>query len=154
MPSRFTNYWLDTAGNTGANYGVTVIPANNVLCRVEVRTAITFAAQTTTYPNPGFIPSPFSGLQLLVNGSTLLNLPASIGDNRWLTVEAPVSQDIGVTWSPSTADVATDIAGGLTTTWAGQLVMIDDMVLAFTTGSMGGSPPNWMLAGTMQYRLA
>jgi hypothetical protein len=154
MPSRFTNYWFDTAGNTGANYGVTVIPANNVLCRVEVKTTLSFAAQETTYPNPGFIPSPFSGLQLLDNGSTLLNLPADLGDNRWLTVEAPAPAPYVVAWSPSTADVAVDIAGGLTAVWKGQVKMIVDMVLAFTTGSMGGTPPDWMLAGTMQYWLA
>ena len=154
MPSRFTNYWFDSAGNTGANYGVTVIPAGKKLCRVEVHTALTFAAQETSYPNPGFIPSPFYGLQLLDNPSTLLNLPADLGDNRWLTVEAPSPDDLAVSWSPSTADVATDIAGGLTCTWAGQVSMIVDMLLAFTTGSMGGTPPDWKLAGTMQYWLA
>lgn len=154
MPSRFTNYWFDTAGNTGANYGVTVIPAGNKLCRVEIKTAISFAAQETTYPNPGFEASVFYGLQLLDNPSTLLNLPADLSDNRWLTVEAPAPEAYVAAWSPSTADVAVDVAGGLTCTWAGQVSMIVDMLLAFTTGSMGGTPPDWKLAGTMQYWLA
>lgn len=154
MPSRLTSYWLDTVGNNGANYGVTEIPANNVLCRVEVKAALTFAAQETTYPDPGFVASPFYGIQLLVNGSTLLDLPAGISDNRWLTVEAPPAEDLAVAWSPSTADVAAIVAGGIHCVWAGQVVMIDDMVLAFTTGSLGGIPPQWLVSGTMQTWIA
>ena len=150
MTDRLTTYWYDTVANTGANYGPISIPVNNVLTKITVKTAITFPIATTTYTGTQFTADTMSGLQLLVSGSTLLNLPADISDNRWLTVQGIDPGSFTASWAPDTDTAGVGVGGGITLTWRGQLVMIDDMVLAYTTGTLGASAPGWFMYGAME----
>jgi hypothetical protein len=155
MPSRYTNYWFDTAPVTSANYGVTNIPSGNALMRVEIRAVISFPSEVLTQPNTGFESHVITGLQLLEYPSSLLDLPTDIGDPGWLTVEHPLTDVIAaITWSPSTADAAFENAGYISMVWAGNLQLAEEMTLAWTTGILGGTPSGWRNYGTMQYWLA
>lgn len=149
MPSRSTTYWYDTVANNGASYGTQIFGSGNILCRVEVKTAITFPIATTTDTGTQFTADTMVGIQFLINGSSLLTLPADITDQRWLTVDGVDPGSFTATWSPSSDTAAVGVGGGITTVWAGQLPMIDDMELAFTTGTLGASSDGWFLYGAM-----
>lgn len=150
MPTRFTEYWQDGAANIGANYAVTTIGAGQVLTSVSVRAAITFPIATTTDTGEQFTANTMIGIQLLINGSTLLALPADITDTRWLTVQGTDPSSVAATWAPSTATAAVGSGSNLTLKWRGQLVMQDEMVLAVTTGNLGSSAPEWFTYGAME----
>jgi hypothetical protein len=150
MPTRFTEYWQDGAANIGANYAVTTIGAGQVLTRVTVRAAITFPIATTTDTGEQFTANTMMGLQLLINGSSLLTLPADITDSRWLTVQTTDPSSVAATWAPSSDTAAVGSGSNLTLRWAGQIVMQEEMVFALTTGNLGSSTPAWFLYGGLE----
>jgi hypothetical protein len=150
MVFRITNTWYDTATNTGANYGVTEVPAGNVLTRVEVKGELGFPTADFVDGGYGFSIVTMWGLQWLINGSSLLTLPADESDQRWLTVQSHINDGICATWAPNTDTSAVIVSAPCHIRWAGQLKATDDMELAFTTGVLGGSPTGWYLYGAME----
>ena len=154
MPSRATTYWYDTEANDGNSYGTQVIGSGNILCRVEVRGAIAFPIGSLTADGAGFSLDTMHGLQLLINDSSLLTLPADITDSRWLTVEAHVPTEVVAVWAPSSDTAGSAVGGPIRLSWAGQMPLTDDMELAYTTGTLGAATDGWFMYGTMQVWVA
>jgi hypothetical protein len=127
---------------------------NNVITRIQVRGVIASPIETITDSGGGFSIASMWGIQMLINGSSLLTLPADISDYRWLTVEATVFDTAVAIWAPSSDTAAAATSAGIRLDWNGQFVCTDDMEIAFTTGQLGGGSALFSVYGSLQTFLA
>lgn len=143
--------WFDNVGaaSSGEQFGPYNLGTVGKLHRIRVRGSVVFPNAALTDTSQLANPIVW-GVQYGAAGYTPLALPADADNSSFLTVENHVSDEINVTWSPSTDTSANIVGGPLRLDWAGQLYVGEDADIYVTVGHTFTAVLTWTTMGTVE----